>query len=136
MSTTNVVAHVSVYAPPAATATALEPVAPSERIQALDLLRGWALVRRLWSNPKRLFGTAEEKTRFDRILSVSQEWLIESRFYTLLCFLFGIGFGIQLMRAAERGESVQRNTLPRSAALLGIGLIHGLLLSKGELATL
>ena len=136
MSTTNVVAPGSVYAPPAATATALEPVAPSERIQALDLLRGWAMFGVLWSNLNDWYGTAEETTRFDRILSFSQEWLIESRFYTLLCFLFGIGFGIQLMRAAERGKSVQRTYLRRSAALLGIGLIHGLLIWKGDILTL
>src|SRR4029078_3174800 len=114
MSTTNVVAPGSVYAPPAATATALEPVAPGERIPALDLLRGWAMFGVLWSNLNDWYGTTDETTRCDRILSFSQEWLVESRFYTLLCFLFGIGFGIQLMRAAERGESVQRNTLPRS----------------------
>jgi uncharacterized protein len=136
MSTTNVVAPGSVYAPLQPSATALEPVAPSERIQALDLLRGWAMFGVLWSNLNDWYGTAEETTRFDRILSFSQEWLIESRFYTLLCFLFGIGFGIQLMRAAERGKSLQRTYLRRSAALLGIGLIHGLLIWKGDILTL
>jgi len=40
------------------------------------------------------------------------------------------------MRAAERGKSVQRTYLRRSAALLGIGLIHGLLIWKGDILTL
>jgi uncharacterized protein len=134
MQTTNLIAPASVYAPPSA--RALEPVAPSERIQALDLLRGWAMFGVLWSNLNDWYGTTDETTRFDRILSFSQEWLVESRFYTLLCFLFGIGFGIQLMRAAERGSSVQRTYMRRSAALLGIGLIHGLLIWRGDILTL
>ena len=134
MSTANIVAPPSVYAPPST--TALEPVAPSERIQALDLLRGWAMFGVLWSNLNDWYGTTDETTRFDRILSFSQEWLVESRFYTLLCFLFGIGFGIQLMRATERGTSLQRTYVRRSAALLAIGLIHGLLLWRGDILTL
>ena len=50
--------------------------------------------------------------------------------------MFGIGFGIQLMRAAERGSSVQRTYVRRSAALLAIGLIHGLLIWRGDILTL
>jgi uncharacterized protein len=134
MSTANIAAPPSVYSPPST--TALEPVAPSERIQALDLLRGWAMFGVLWSNLNDWYGTTEETTRFDRILSFSQEWLVESRFYTLLCFLFGIGFGIQLMRATERGTSLQRTYVRRSAALLAIGLIHGLLIWRGDILTL
>ena len=134
MSTANIAAPPSVYAPPST--VALEPVAPSERIQALDLLRGWAMFGVLWSNLNDWYGTTEETTRFDRILSFSQEWLVESRFYTLLCFLFGIGFGIQLMRATERGTSLQRTYVRRSAALLAIGLIHGLLIWRGDILTL
>ena len=134
MSTTSIAPPRSVYDLPST--TALEPVAPAERIQALDLLRGWAMFGVLLSNLNDWYGTTEETTRFDRILSFSQEWLVESRFYTLLCFLFGIGFGIQLMRAAERGKSIQLTYMRRSAALLAIGLIHGLLIWRGDILTL
>src|SRR6478672_10480642 len=112
MSTTNVVAPGSVYAPPAATATALEPVAPSERIQALDLLRGWALFGVLWSNLNDWYGTTDPVTNLDHALSWTQQYLIESRFVSLLVILFGIGFGIQLTRANDRGFDV-RNTYYR-----------------------
>ena len=133
MSTT-IAAPGAVYAP--SSQSTLEPVAPSERIHALDLLRGWAMFGVLLSNLNDWYATTEETTRFDRILSFSQEWLIESRFYTLLCFLFGIGFGIQLMRATERGKSIQLTYMRRSAALLAIGLIHGLLIWRGDILTL
>jgi uncharacterized protein len=134
MQTLDTTATASAYAPPSS--RALEPVAPTERIQALDLLRGWAMFGVLWSNLNDWYGTTDEVTRFDRILAFSQEWLVESRFYTLLCFLFGIGFGIQLMRATERGMSVQRTYMRRSAALLAFGLIHGLLVWRGDILTL
>src|SRR4051812_41830601 len=135
MTTKKTDAPFSAYAPPARSSP-LEPVAPSERIHALDLLRGWAMFGVLLSNLNDWYGTADETTRLDRVLGFTQNWLVSSRFYTLLCFLFGIGFGIQLMRAAERGTSVQRTYLRRSAALLAIGLIHGLLIWHGDILTM
>jgi len=134
MPTTTIAAPANVYAPPSR--SMLEPVAPSERIHALDLLRGWAMFGVLLSNLNDWYGTADETTRLDRILSFSQQWFIEGRFYTLLCFLFGIAFGIQLLRAEERGTSVQLTYLRRSAALLAIGLIHGLLIWHGDILTM
>jgi uncharacterized protein len=113
----------------------LSPVAPSERIGALDLLRGFAMFGVLWSNLNDWYGTADEVTRLDRALDFSQQWLIESRFYTLLCFLFGIGFAIQLHRAAERGVSIRGTYVRRSAALLAIGLVHALLIWQGDILT-
>jgi uncharacterized protein len=119
-----------------ATDARLEPVAPRERIQALDLLRGWAMFGVLWSNLNDWYGTADPTTSLDRALAFAQEWLVESRFYTLLCFLFGIGFGIQLLRAAERGKSVQRTYIRRSTALLAIGLVHALIIWHGDILTM
>lgn len=124
----------SAYTP--ATAVRLEPVAPPERIHALDLLRGWAMFGVLWSNLNDWYGTADPTTSLDRALAFAQEWLVESRFYTLLCFLFGIGFGIQLLRAAERGQSVRTTYIRRSAALLAIGLVHALLIWHGDILTM
>jgi uncharacterized protein len=133
MSTTSTTPAVGVYAPPAA--TVLEPVAPGERIQALDLLRGWAMFGVLWSNLNDWYGVADEKTRLDYAIGFAQEYFVESRFFTLLCILFGIGFGIQLTRAAERGVSIQTTYMRRSAALLAIGLVHLLLIWHGDILT-
>src|SRR5213078_3723034 len=90
----------------------------------------------LWSNLNDWYGTADPTSSFDRALAFGQEFLVESRFYTLLCFLFGIGFGIQLLRAAERGRSVQRTYMRRSAALLAIGLVHALVIWHGDILTM
>jgi uncharacterized protein len=111
----------------------LRPVAPSERIAGLDLLRGWAMFGVLWSNLNDWYDTANEVTRLDRVLGFAQNWLLESRFYELLVVLFGIGFAIQLTRARTRGVDLRNLYLRRSAALLGIGLIHALLIWHGDI---
>lgn len=116
--------------------TPLEPVAPAERIAALDLLRGWAMFGVLWSNLNDWYGTTDPATWLDRALSFTQDWLLESRFFALLCFLFGIGFGIQLTRAAARGADVRTTYMRRSAALLAIGLVHGLFIWSGDILTI
>jgi uncharacterized protein len=104
----------------------LAPVAPSERIATLDILRGFGLFGVLWSilNARvgapdwydTLYGTfspaafrewrwpiSVHVTTLDGALAWVQAWLIHEHFYTLLRFLFGIGFAIQLGRAERRG---------------------------------
>jgi uncharacterized protein len=123
-------------APKARPSTELAPVAPDERIHALDLLRGWAMFGVLWSNLNDWYGTADATSGLDRALQWTQNWVIESRFYTLLCILFGVGFGIQLMRANDRGTDVKTTYYRRSAALLAIGVVHGTLIWNGDILTM
>lgn len=115
---------------------ALTPVSPAERIGALDVLRGWAMFGVLWSNLNDWYGTREPGTATDRALAFTQEWLLEGRFYALLCLLFGIGFAIQLQRAADRGADVMATYRRRTLALLGIGLVHAFLIWPGDILTL
>ena len=114
----------------------LAPVGPDERIHALDLLRGWALFGVLWSNLNDWYGTATPVTRLDYALSWTQQYLIETRFYSLLVILFGIGFGIQLTRANDLGIDVRNTYYRRSAALLAIGVVHGTLIWGGDILTI
>lgn len=116
--------------------TGLTPVAPNERVHALDMLRGWALFGVLWSNLNDWYGTAKPVSALDRALSWSQDYLLESRFYSLLILLFGIGFGIQLVRATSRSIDVRNTYYRRSAVLLGIGVIHGCLVWNGDILTI
>jgi uncharacterized protein len=130
----------SASAPPPSIAAAhsltdLTPVAPNERIQALDVLRGLAMFGVLWSNLNDWYGTRDPTTALDRGLAWMQTWMIETRFYTLLVLLFGIGFGIQLLRATERGVDVRTVYYRRSLALLGIGAVHAFLIWQGDILT-
>ena len=114
----------------------LRPVSPEERIRALDLLRGWAMFGVLWSNLNDSYGTRDPVTSLDRALSWTQYWLVESRFYSLLILLFGIGFGIQLTRADGLATDLRRTYYRRTATLLAIGVVHGTLIWRGDILTI
>jgi uncharacterized protein len=113
----------------------LAPVRAEERIQILDVLRGFAMLGVLWSNLNDFYGTLAPSSSFQRGLAWTQDWLIESRFYSLLGFLFGIGFAIQLTRAVQHGSDVRAMFCRRMAALLGIGVVHGLMIWQGDVLT-
>jgi len=54
----------------------------------------------------------------------------------LLCLLFGIGFGIQLLRATEKGMDISRVYFRRTMILLLIGVIHGILIWNFDILTM
>lgn len=114
----------------------LRPVAPQERIGALDLLRGWAMFGVLWSNLNDNYAGPGSGTALDNAMWWTQRWLVESRFYTLLILLFGIGFGIQLIRADALETDLRNTYYRRSAALLAIGIVHGTLIWQGDVLTI
>ena len=117
------------------TTTSLRPVKPSERIAALDILRGAAmggvlLAYALWNlgnAPEKSYSAAE--LALDRMLAA----LIDTKCYTLLAFLFGLGFALQLTRAEARGGGIVLVYCRRLLALLLIGLAHALLLRNGDI---
>src|SRR5512144_308622 len=89
------------------TATALAPVQPTERILALDVVRGCALFGVLLAYALWNLGSppAETYSQVDRILDRGLTVLIDNKCYTLLATLFGLGFSMQLARAEARGTS-------------------------------
>src|SRR5215831_2273328 len=113
----------------------LAPVSGGERVLLLDVLRGLAMFGVLWSNLNHWYGTTEPVTVLQQVLAWTQPLLLESRFYSLLAFLFGIGFAIQLTRAESRGVDVRAMFCRRMAALLGIGIVHGMLIWRGDILT-
>src|ERR1044071_8473829 len=116
-------------------ATPLRPVTASERILALDVLRGFALLGVLLAYTIWNLGNPPEETygQTDRILNRVLTALVDTKAYTLFAFLFGLGFSIQLTRAVARGVSIVRVYYRRLLALLLIGLAHALLLRNGDL---
>ena len=113
----------------------LLPVSTTERIQALDVLRGFALfgvllAYTLWNlgNPP-----AESYSQFSIAVDTVLSALVDSKFYTLLAFLFGLGFSIQLQRAGSRGINIVPFYSRRLLGLALIGLVHALLLRNGDI---
>lgn len=121
----------------------LAPVARQERIVLLDVLRGIAVLgiflinMPLYVAPGSAFFNWEEvllwPERNERLATLFLHIFAQGKFYTLFSLLFGLGFGLQMQRAAERNSP---GFLPfyrrRLFVLLGIGIIHFTLIWWGD----
>lgn len=109
------------------------PTVPAARIEYLDVMRGFAmfgvlLAYLLWSlGPL----PPERWTSLDRTLDAILVFAVDAKFYTILAFLFGVGFSLQLDRLdlPDAARFYRRRLL----VLAGIGLVHALLLRNGDI---
>lgn len=110
-----------------------KPVAPAERHEIIDCIRGFALfgvlyINLLWTSqyvaadsaPEGLF----ESGPLDTAVFFFSQFFINHKFYALFSILFGLGFAIQMASARERGKTIARVYARRLAILFAIGLIH------------
>ena len=117
-----------------------------ERILALDILRGFALLGILFGNLTWFTGWAvtspEQRADFafpeiDAAVSWSISFLVSGKFYGIFSLLFGAGFAIFMMRCRERGDTrVVQRMLRRLAALFVIGALHGVFFWFGDIVSL
>jgi len=112
----------------------LTPITPRERLVVLDVLRGFALLGVLLANLYELYSFRlahweRPVTTLDIAARSFIDIVVKSKAQTLLTFLFGFGFAMQLLRADERGEPIVPLYLRRMFALLAIGWLHVLLLA-------
>ncbi len=127
----------------AAAAPQAGPVARAERIQVIDVLRGFALLgillvnMELFSNPvqQAIFGL-KEWSGVDRLAVWGIRFLAEGKFYSLFSLLFGIGFALQIQRAETRGTTFVPFYLRRLGILLLIGLAHAIFIWTGDILVL
>ncbi|RCK76820.1 MAG: putative membrane protein [Anaerolineae bacterium] len=124
--------------------TPLAPVQPAERIQIVDILRGFALFGILFVNMT-IFGhpiqavvlPANPNLPFHDRAAL---WLIhalgEGKFYALFSLLFGLGLTLQMERIEGRGGRFVPLYLRRLLVLLGFGLIHAFLIWMGDILIL
>jgi uncharacterized protein len=121
----------------------LTPVARQDRIAIIDVLRGLAVLgiflinMPLYVAPSAAFFNWESNVLWpgtnDRLATLFIYIFAQGKFYTLFSFLFGLGFGVQLLRASERNAP---DFLPifrrRLTILLIIGLLHFTLIWWGD----
>jgi uncharacterized protein len=120
--------------------TPLAPVAASERIDAMDVLRGFALLGILLMNIEGIVGPLlGAMTGLDPALEGADWWadalvyvFVQGKFYPLFSMLFGMGFAVMMMRAEAPGRPFLPVYLRRILALLAIGLAHALLVWNGD----
>lgn len=119
------------------------PISASERIEAMDVLRGFALLGIMLMNIEAfvgplvvsLDGLNPTLTGIDRIVDAAIYILVQGKFYLLFSLLFGMGFAVMMQRADARGHAFGALYLRRTLALLVIGLIHLLLIWSGDILT-
>lgn len=110
------------------------PIEIRDRILALDVLRGFAMTGVLIAYCMWSLGSAPEAnwSPLDRAIDQALSFFVDGKFYTILASLFGLGFAIQLGRAASDSAAV--NTYcQRLGVLAAIGLAHALLLRNGDI---
>ena len=118
--------------------TALAPVAPGERIEALDVFRGFALLGVLIANMRGFSGPLAAyfdhslmwQDPVSRAAQAFVDVFVSGKFITIFSFLFGIGFAIQIERAAARPPGF---LLRRFGFLMALGLAHIYLFWWGDI---
>lgn len=129
-------------APAPPVARPLGPIDSSERIHALDVLRGFAIFGIFMVNigffsmpllrgVDRTF--MADLPPIDQAASALVRALFEFKFVSLFSLLFGMGMVVQMRRAAARGRRFGPLFLRRTFVLMALGLAHALLLWYGDI---
>jgi len=125
--------------------TASVPVLQKERIDILDVLRGFALFGILVNNIRGFSGYGYLSDKYqealltpvaDKILDLLQFVFVEGKFYSIFSLLFGVGFSIILNRTAQKGIQSLKIFYRRLIVLIVFGLIHTLLIWEGDILLL
>jgi uncharacterized protein len=117
------------------------PVLSQERIEAIDILRGVAILgilivnlnMRGFSMPEGLPAHELWPNMVDRTVEKLILFFADQQFITLFAFLFGLGVAEQMMRAEARGARFLPLYLRRLCVLWLIGVAHFLLLWAGDI---
>lgn len=119
----------------------LRPIQGHERIQTLDVIRGFALLGIFlmnieWFNrPIAELGSGVPAglSGLDHGVAWFIHTFVASKFWPMFSLLFGMGFAVMLQRAREKGSAFVATYARRTAALAVFGLLHGVLLWPGDI---
>ena len=114
-----------------------KPTQSHERLNFVDILRGFALIGVLLMNMNAYSGHEFTLTQLpsgiDKVVVFLLQFLLQAKFYSLFSFLFGWGMAFQWERAKTRGTRFVPYYLRRTFLLLIIGLIHAILIWDGDI---
>jgi uncharacterized protein len=116
-----------------------QPIQPSERLVAIDALRGFAVFGILvvnilfFAGPIPWISSAHWTGFADRVAMFVVEVFFTAKFYTTFALLFGFGFGLQMIRAERAGRPFVRPYLRRILFLFLIGILHASLIWYGDI---
>lgn len=124
--------------------TASSPISARERIELLDVLRGFALLGIMFGNMTWFTGYAvlsdEQRVALgtqgiDQVIAWLIHVLVDEKFWSLFALLFGVGVAMQAQRARDPQEFSQLY-VRRILAMLSIGLAHAIFLWFGDIISL
>ena len=124
-----------------AASRALAPITVRERIEALDVIRGIALIGIFLMNvewftrPIAELGTGVDVTQTG--LSYAASWFIytfvQGKFWTMFSLLFGMGFAVMLTRSEDNQRAFVTPYLRRIVGLFLFGSAHFVMLWTGDI---
>jgi len=124
----------------AAAPPAFAPIEAAQRIQALDVIRGFALLGiflmniEWFSRPLQEMGSGIDPTAIG--LDLTAAWAVHvfvaGKFWVLFSLLFGMGFAVMSSRGGH-GLQFRGRYLRRCLVLLAFGVLHAVLLWPGDI---
>ena len=127
--------------PPPTPIKDLKPIAPAERIEAIDVVRGFALIGIFFMNIEwfnRSFnefqdGIPASAHGIDWLATYFVNFFVAGKFWTIFSLLFGMGFAVMLTRAEDTGRAFLVPYIRRVLALGVFGMLHTILLWPGDI---
>ena len=117
----------------------LTPIQTKERIQSIDIIRGFAILgiflvnMPAFNSPVLYMKPGEWSGKLDNWTEQFINIFAQASFYTLFSFLFGFGIMIFKDRAIAKGYSFPRLFSKRLFVLLMIGCLHAFLIWHGDI---
>ena len=118
------------------------PLPSNERIASLDIIRGFALFGILLANMPHfqspqliadLYMYSQQLTGSDKWIRIFMDVFIETKFFSIFSFLFGLGFYIFMKRAEEKGHRLYYLYTRRLIVLALFGILHLVFLWYGDI---
>lgn len=128
-------------ATPAVPEQDLVPITAHQRIEALDVVRGFALLGiflmniEYFNRPLSTLGQGMPRglTGIDWVAGWFIAYFVQGKFWTIFSLLFGMGFAVMMTRAAQAGREFKMVYLRRVLALAVFGAAHFVLLWEGDI---
>ncbi|MDI1253916.1 DUF418 domain-containing protein [Thermomonas sp.] len=121
--------------------TEFKPIAASDRIQALDVIRGFALLGIFMMNVEFFnrplgeidLGLPTGGAGIDHWAGWFVYVFVRGKFWTMFSLLFGMGFAVMLGRAEQAGRAFVGPYVRRTLALAVFGALHAIFIWAGDI---
>jgi uncharacterized protein len=119
-----------------ASTSGLRPTDQGQRIGVVDILRGFALLGVVVVNTQAFTPGPPVTSLVNQVVTWMVAFVFTAKSYSMFSLLFGLGFAIQLERAAVRGQAIESFFRRRCILLFLFGVAHAVLLFSGDILTM